>query len=128
MRAVGAQFGLWGNSKDQANYYMLKAEGEGEIRFEKDELPPLSDVGFWSITVHDKGVLVHKNEFDSYVLTMDQMEFNDDGSLVLKISSKPEEGNWLYTPGDEMVILIRAYQADPENIGDYVPPAFNIRK
>jgi len=27
-----------------------------------------------------------------------------------------------------MVILIRAYQADPEKIGDYVPPAFNQRK
>lgn len=128
VRAVGAQFGLWGNSKDQANYFMLKAEGEGEIRFEKDELPPLSDIGFWSITVHDKDVLVHKNEFDSYVLTMDQMKFNDDGSLVLKISSKPEEGNWLYTPGDKMVILIRAYQADLEKIGTYVPPAFIERK
>lgn len=128
VRAVGAQFGLWGNSKDQANYFMLKAEGEGEIRFEKDELPPLSDIGFWSITIHDEGVLVHKNEFDSYVLTMDQMKFNDDGSLVLKISSKPEEGNWLYTPGNKMVILIRAYQADSEKIGAYVPPAFIERK
>ena len=128
VRAVGAQFGLWGNSKDQANYFMLKAEGEGEIRFEKNELPPLSDIGFWSITVHDKDVLVHKNEFDSYVLTMDQMEFNDDGSLTLKISSKPEDGNWLYTPGEKMVVLLRAYQADPENIGTYVPPAFVERK
>ena len=123
-RASGAHFGLWGNSKEEANYFMLYTNGEGEIRFEKDELPPLSDIGFWSITVHDKDVLVHKNEFDSYVLTMDKMEFNDDGSLVLKISSKPEEGNWLYTPGGEMVVLIRAYQADPDKIGAYVPPAF----
>ena len=128
IRAAGAHFGLWGNSKEEANYFMLKAEGEGEIRFEKDELPPLSDIGFWSITIHDENVLVNKNEFDSYVLTMDQMEFNDDGSLVLKISSQPEEGNWLYTPGDKMVILIRAYQADSEKIGDYVPPAFKQRK
>lgn len=123
-RAAGAYFGLWGNSKEEANYFMLKTQGEGEIRFTKDELPPLSDIGFWSITVHDKDVLVSKNEYDSYVLTMDKMEFNDDGSLVLKISSKPEEGNWLYTPGDDMVILIRAYQADSEKIGTYVPPAF----
>ncbi len=127
-RAAGAHFGLWGNSKEEANYFMLKAEGEGEIRFEKDELPPLTDIGFWSVTVHDKDVLVHKNEFDSYVLTMDKMEYNDDGSLVLKISSKPEEGNWLYTPGDEMIVLIRAYQSDPEKIGAYVPPVFKHRK
>jgi len=128
IRAAGAKFGLWGNSQEQANYFMFKAEGEGELRFEKDELPPLSDIGFWSITVHDKDGLVHKNEFDSYVLTMDQMKFNDDGSLVLKISPKPEEGNWLYTTGDKMVVWIRAYQADPEKIGTYVPPAFIERK
>jgi hypothetical protein len=59
---------------------------------------------------------------------MDQMKFNDDGSLVLKISPTPEEGNWLYTPGDEMVVWIRAYQADPEKIGSYIPPAFVERK
>ena len=47
---------------------------------------------------------------------------------VLKISPKPEEGNWLYTSGDQMVVWIRAYQADPEKIGTYVPPAFIERK
>lgn len=123
-RAAGAHFGLWGNSKEEANYFMLNTEGEGEIKFSKDELPPLSDIGFWSITVHDENVLVHKNEFDSYVLTMDKMKFENDGSLIIKISSKPQDGNWLYTPGDKMVVLIRAYQANPEKIGSYVPPAF----
>jgi len=126
-RASGAHFGLWGNSKEEANYFMLQTEGEGEIRFEKDELPPLSDLGFWSITIHDENFLVNKNEFDSYVLTMDKMKFEEDGSLVLKISSQPEEGNWLYTSGDKMVVLIRAYQANPERIGNYVPPAFKQR-
>lgn len=123
-RAVGSHFGLWGNSKEEANYFMLYTEGEGEIRFTKDELPPLSDIGFWSITVHDNKVLVHKNEYDSYVLTMDKMKFEEDGSLILKISTKPEEGNWLYTPGGEMVVLIRAYQANTNKIGTYVPPKF----
>lgn len=123
-RAAGADFGLWGNSKEEANYFMLFTEGEGKLRFEADELPPLTDIGFWSITVHDENVLVHKNEYDSYTLTMDQMQFEEDGSLTLKISSKPEEGNWLYTPGGKMVFNIRVYQADPEKIGDYVPPAF----
>jgi hypothetical protein len=127
-RATGAHFGLWGNSKEEANYFLLRTEGEGEIRFEKDELPPLSDIGFWSITVHDENVNVNKNEFDSYVLTMDQMQFDDDGSLLLKISSKPEQGNWIYTPGGKMVIVIRAYQSDTNKIGDYVPPAFISRK
>ena len=103
---------------------MTFVEGEGQIAFGADGLPPLTDIGFWSITVHDENVLVHANEYDSYVLTTDQMVFEDDGSLVVKISSQPEEGNWLYTPGGKMAILIRAYQADPTKIGDYVPPAF----
>ncbi len=123
-RAAGAHFGLWGNSKEQANYFLLRTEGEGTITFGSNDLPPLTDIGFWSITIHDENVLVSKNEYDSYVLTMDQMRFEADGSLTLRISSGPEEGNWLYTPGGPMVIVIRAYQADPEKIGEYVPPAF----
>ena len=126
-RASGAHFGLWGNSKEEANYFMTFVEGEGQIVFGKNDLPPLTDIGFWSITVHDENVLVHPNEYDSYVLTTDKMFFEDDGSLIIKISSKPEDGNWLYTPGGKMAILIRAYQADPEKIGSYVPPAFEPR-
>jgi len=123
-RASGAHFGLWGNSKEEANYFMSFVEGEGQIVFGKDELPPLTDIGFWSITTHDENVLVHANEYDSYVLTTDRMKFEEDGSVVIRFSSEPEEGNWLYTPGGKMAILIRAYQADPEKIGSYVPPAF----
>ncbi len=127
VRAAGAYFGLWGNSKEEANYFMLFTEGEGQIVFGPNDLPPLTDIGFWSITVHDEKVLVHANEFDSYVLTTNQLVFEQDGSLIIKISSQPEEGNWLYTPGGKMAILIRAYQADPEEIGSYVPPAFEPR-
>ncbi|MCX2983431.1 DUF1254 domain-containing protein [Halieaceae bacterium IMCC14734] len=123
-RAAAAYFGLWGNSKEEANYFMLFTEGEGQIRFAKDELPPLTEIGFWSVTVHDENILVEKNEYDSYVLTMDQMKFEEDGSLIITISSTPQQGNWLFTPGGSMTILIRAYQADPNKIGSYVPPGF----
>ena len=123
-RAAAADFGLWGNSKEEANYFMSFVEGEGQIVFTKEDLPPLSDIGFWSVTAHDGKVMVQKNEYDSYVITMDKMKFEEDGSLVIKFSSKPEEGNWLYTPGEKMAILIRVYHADIEKIGAYVPPAF----
>ena len=123
-RATGAYFGLWGNSKEEANYFMSFVEGEGSITFKKEELPPLSEMGFWSITPHDEKVLVHKNEYDSYVITMDNMKFEEDGSLTIKFSSKPEDGNWLYTPGGKMAVLIRVYQPDVEKIGTYVPPIF----
>ena len=123
-RAAGANFGLWGNSKEEANYFMSFVEGEGDIVFAKENLPPLSEIGFYSITAHDENVLVKPNEFDSYVLTMDKMRFEEDGSLVVKFSSQPENGNWLYTPGGKMVILLRVYQPDPDKIVDYVPPPF----
>jgi hypothetical protein len=123
-RAAGANFGLWGNSKEEANYFMSFVEGEGDIVFAKENLPPLSEIGFYSITAHDENVLVKPNEYDSYVLTMDKMRFEEDGSLVVKFSSQPEEGNWLYTPGGKMVILLRVYQPDPDEIVDYVPPPF----
>ncbi len=123
-RAIGAHFGLWGNSKEEANYFAGYFEGEGEIVFKKEELPPLTDIGFWSITAHDEKMLVEANEYDSYVITMEQMKFEEDGSITFKFSSQPEEGNWLYTPGDRMALLVRAYQVDPEKITDYVPPPF----
>ncbi len=123
-RATGASFGLWGNSKEEANYYLTMVEGEGRIVFKKDQLPPLSEVGFWSITAHDENVHVHVNEYDSYVITMDKMKVEKDGAIVFSFSGKPEEGNWLYTPGGKMVIVIRVYQPDPEKIDTYVPPAF----
>ncbi len=123
-RAIGAHFGLWGNSKEEANYFLGTFDGEGEITFKKEELPPLMDIGFWSVTVHDEKMLVEANEYDSYVITMEQMKFEENGSITFKFSSQPEDGNWLYTPGDTMALLIRAYQADPEKIADFVPPPF----
>jgi len=95
-----------------------------KIVFKKEELPPLTDIGFWSITAHDENFMVKINAYDSYVLTMDKMEFDEDGGITFKFSSKPEEGNWLYTPGDGLGVLLRAYQADPEKIVNYVPPPF----
>ena len=126
-RAAGAYFGLWGNSKEEANYFMTWVEGEGQIVFWPGQLPPLTDIGFWSITAHDENVHVKANDYDSYVLTMDKAVYEDDGSLIVKFSSQPEPGNWLYTPGGKLVILLRAYQADPAKIGSYVPPVFQAR-
>ncbi len=123
-RALGAHMGLWGNSKEEAVYYALEAEGEGEIKFYKNQLPPLADIGFWSITIYDENYYVNKNEFDSYVLTTDQMIFDEDESITIKFLSKKEGQNWLYTSGGKMVILIRAYQTDPKKISDYAPPKF----
>jgi hypothetical protein len=127
-RAVGASFGLWGNSKEEANYFMSFVEGQGKIVFKKEDLPPLSDIGFWSITAHDENVLVQKNEYDSYVITMDKMKYEEDGSLIINFSSKPEGNNWLYTPEEKMVIAIRVYQPNTEKIGSYIPPAFQVIK
>ena len=123
-RAVGAHFGLWGNSKAEANYFLGYFEGEGELVFKKEDLPPLKDIGFWSVTAHDGEFYVKVNEYDSYVLTMDQMEFDEDGGITFKFSSKPEAGNWLYASGGGLGVLLRAYQADTTKIEGYVPPPF----
>ena len=102
--------------RSRGAYFLGFAEGEGEISIKKEDLPPLTDIGFWSITVHDKELLVKVNEYDSYVITMEQMKFEEDGSITFKFSSQPEDGNWMYTPGDVRGILLRAYQDDPEKI------------
>ena len=126
-RAIGAHFGLWGNSKEEANYFLGYFDGEGDIVFEKEDLPPLKDIGFWSITAHDGDFYVHANPYDSYVLTTDKMEFDEDGGITFKFSSEPEAGNWLYASGGGLGVLLRAYQADPSKIEGYVPPPFTQR-
>lgn len=122
--AAGAAFGLWGNSKEEANYYMLFAQGEGEITFTKDQLPPLSDIGFYSITIYDSTVHATKNQYNSYVLTEDRMKFNKDGSITFKISKEPQKGNWLYMPSEKFALLLRVYAADPVKIVEYIPPKY----
>ena len=126
-RAIGAYFGLWGNSKEEANYFLAFAQGDSTLHFGPDDLPPLLDVGFWSLTIHDADMLVRPNEFDSYVLTMNQVEHDDDGGVTVRFSRHREPGNWLYTPNDQYAVLLRAYQTDPGRISDYVPPAFTNR-
>lgn len=73
-RAIGAYFGLWGNSNEEASYFITHVEGDSTLHFGPDDLPPLLDVGFWSLTIHDADMLVRPNEFDSYVITMRQIE------------------------------------------------------
>lgn len=126
-RAIGAYFGLWGNSKEEANYFLAFAQSDSTLHFGPDDLPPLLDVGFWSLTIHDTDMLVRSNEFDSYVITMEQFEHDVDGGVTVRFSRGPEHGNWLYTPNDQYAVLLRAYQADPNRINDYVPPAFTTR-
>jgi len=64
------------------------------------------------------------NEYDSYVLTMDRMEIADDGSLTITFSPTPQDENWLYTSSEDLVILLRAYAADPNEISNYIPRKF----
>lgn len=126
-RAIGAYSGLWGNSKEEANYFLAHFQGDSTLRFGPDNLPPLLDIGFWSLTIHDTDMLVRPNEFDSYVLTMEQVEHDDDGGVTFRFSRYPEPGNWLYTPEDNYAVLLRAYQADPGRISDFAPPVFTTR-
>ncbi|QZT37883.1 DUF1254 domain-containing protein [Halosquirtibacter xylanolyticus] len=126
--AAGASFGLWGNSKEEANYYILFAEGAGELTFTKEQLPPLSDIGFYSLTIYDSTVHATRNKYNSYVLTHDRMKFNKDGSITFKVSKKPQKGNWLYLPTYKFALLLRVYAADPNKIQDYVPPRYSQKK
>lgn len=127
-RALGAHMGLWGNSKEQAIYFALETNGSGKLTFTSDNFPPLTDIGFWSVTAYDGDYYIMPNEYDAYVLTMDKMKIAEDGSLTITFSPTPQDGNWLYTSGDDLVILLRAYAADPDKISNYIPPKFQSLK
>jgi hypothetical protein len=85
-------------------------------------------MGFFSITVYDSTAHASKNQYDSYVLTMDDLKYEADGSLVIHISKEPVDGNWLYMPTEKFDILLRVYMADPAKISEYTPPQYMQNK
>jgi hypothetical protein len=140
VRATAAQMGLYGNSAAEAIYptYLTNAEGSGfdastsdyTLTFTADQKPPVKS--FWSLTMYDGGTqLFVRNPLDRYLLNstmLDDFTYNDDGSLVLHISTTSPgaelENNWLPAPDGPFYMVLRLY--GPEDValeGMWTPPA-----
>jgi len=126
-RAVGAQMGILGNSKEEAFYGLFSTSEDGEllsgdksyvIRFDKGQLPPAK--AFWSLTMYDlpRQFLV-ANSIDRYLINspmLPDLVTEADGSTSIYLSATKPEGNkarnWLPAPEGPFMVVLRVYNPE----------------
>ena len=141
MRMASAALGIYGNSKEEANYPAYFTDSEGKpldaasnrytVRFEPGRLPPVNS--FWSLTMYElPSSLLTENPIDRYLInsTMEQDLVRDaDGGVTLYIQhespGKDKEANWLPAPAGPFFMIMREYWPKPEALdGTWkAPPA-----
>lgn len=100
-----------------------------ELKFTKDELPPVSQ--FWSLTMYlFKNAFLVDNEINRYSIgdRTKGLIYGEDGSLTIYIQNKcPEDkkkrANWLPAPVEKFYMTLRLYGPSEDAIsGKWVPP------
>lgn len=140
-RAAGALEGLFVHDREEAVYFSTYESGDGKfldgskkykLHFDKDELPPTLNNGFWSLTMYGLNFQLVKNNIDRFSIgdRTPGLKYNEDGSLDVYIQNTPPEGresNWLPTPPEGMFrINYRIYlpedrASNPATLEQFIP-------
>lgn len=125
MRMSSAALGIYGNSKEEANYPAYFVDSEGKplnaasnrytLRFEPGKLPPVK--AFWSLTMYElPASLLTPNPLNRYLInsTMtNDLKRDADGGITLYVQhespGKDKESNWLPAPKGPFFMLLREY-------------------
>jgi hypothetical protein len=123
---------------EEATYFFAYRDGAGEpldgrnayiLTFGPGGLPPLQDLGFWSLTMYDERSLLVANPLDRYVIRPDTpgLARGADGSLEVYLSAtRPAgvpDGNWLPAHAGTFNVALRAYLPQgPVTDGTWFPP------
>ena len=127
-RALGAQKGILGNSKDEAFYGLFGTSADGAaltgeksytMTFPKGQLPPAK--AFWSLTMYDlPQQLLVANPIDRYLINsamLPDLVLDADGGLTIHLSATAPEGeaakNWLPAPKGPFMVVLRLYLPEP---------------
>lgn len=141
MRMSSAVLGIYGNSKEEANYPTYFNDSKGKpldgasnrytVRFDPSKLPPVN--AFWSLTLYElPASLLTENPIDRYLInsTMEPDLVRDaDGGITLYIQhkspGKQRQANWLPAPKGPFFMVLREYWPKPEALdGSWkAPPA-----
>jgi hypothetical protein len=144
MRMASAVLGIYGNSREEANYPAYFTDSEGKpldgasnrytVRFEPGRLPPVN--AFWSLTMYElPASLLTENPIDRYLINspMEPGLVRDaDGGITLYVQhespGKDKEANWLPAPKGPFFMVMREYWPKPEALdGTWkVPPAIRV--
>ena len=144
-RALAAQMGIYGNSKEEAFYVVYAKDGAGQpldaakqrytLRFAKDALPPAK--AFWSITMYGlPQQLLVANPLERYLINspmLPGLKRDADGGLTLYLQSespgKELESNWLPAPKGPFAAALRIYLPEPSVLdGKWKAPALEASK
>ncbi len=141
-RAAAANFGLWGNSLEEAYYPETTFDSNNDaidgskhnyiLHFDKAELPPVK--AFWSISMYKlPEQLFLENEINRYVISSatNGLRYNKDGSLDIYIQKEnpgaDKESNWLPAHDGLFSLQARLYWPEPSRLDPlYVMPKIKI--
>jgi hypothetical protein len=124
-RLLGAKFGIYGNSKEEAMYPIYAVDSNGQaldgskgkyiLHFAKGELPPVN--AFWSLTMYNLPErLLVENPINRYLINspmLPVLKMDQDGGLTLYVQylspGKNLEANWLPAPNGPLNAILRLY-------------------
>ncbi len=141
-RAMWASNGWPSQQREVSVYPQLYVDSTGEkldgtnaytLTFKKGEMPPIHDLGFWSITMYqiDNGLWFYPNALNRLTLsTRNTFKENEDGSVTLYFQNESpgadKEANWLPAPAAPFALTLRVYlpiQTPPSILdGTWAPP------
>jgi hypothetical protein len=139
-RAVGARYGIYGNAKEEAQYFPYRVDAAGKpvdgsgagytLRFAPDAFPPVN--AFWSLTIYDgKTQLLVENPINRYLINspmLPELAKDADGGVTLYLQHESpgaeREANWLPLPNGPFFGVLRLYwPKDEASSGAWQAPA-----
>jgi hypothetical protein len=139
-RAVGARYGIYGNAKEEAQYFPYRVDAAGKpvdgsgagytLRFAPDAFPPVN--AFWSLTIYDgKTQLLVENPINRYLINspmLPELAKDADGGVTLYLQHESpgaeREANWLPLPNGPFFGVLRLYwPKDEASSGAWQVPA-----
>ena len=104
---------------NDANDVQIDGSKTYRLRFEADELPPVTS--FWSVTAYDAGTRdLYPNEAElyNYGTNIPYTRYEDDGSVEIILSheepANSSDINWMPIPSDRVWIAVRFYAPKDE--------------
>ncbi|MFZ0512355.1 MAG: DUF1214 domain-containing protein [Candidatus Nitrosopolaris sp.] len=140
LRAAVAKYGLGANTAEEAIYMpaftdanrtTLKGGTNYVIHFKPGQIPPVSPIGFWSITAYNSTQRLVPNPINRYQIGgyTQGLKNNTDGSLDIYVQpqspGQAKENNWLPSPTSPTPfnLLMRLYVPDQQALnGTWSPP------
>ena len=141
-RAVGAQWGILGNSAAEAVYMsyaktptgqVLRGSSKYTIHFVKGGLPPTK--AFWSLTMYDlPQQLLVANPLNRYLINspmLPKLKLDADGGVTLYVQNRSpgadKESNWLPSPPGPFMMVLRDYWPEQSVIdGQWKQPPITV--